>query len=149
VVASATTYAMLYRAGILSWMGMLPATARGLSIQRLSRLAVRWLSIVNSVVEGLPLAMVFLLFVGVIAGLSVGTWKLAVSGLSVAAKASIAVFVIWLPFLFGQLALCLFVVRKRNKNSRPQLWDLAPEDELFSYGSGRIGVPERMYTSRW
>jgi len=130
---------------------MLPATARGLSIQRLSRLAVRWLSIVNSVVEGLPRAMVFLLFVGVVAGLSVGTWKLAVSGLSVAAKASIAVFVIWLPFLFGQLTLYFFVRARIKKKYSTQLWELTPDDASISYGPGRNsrGVPGRMYTSQW
>ena len=126
VVASVTTYAMLYRAELLSWMRMLPSTARGLSIQCLNRLAVRWLSIVNSIAESLPVAIVLLLFFGIIAGISVGTWKLASSELSIAAKASIAVLVIWLPFLFGLLSGGAVYLRNRAK-PRSFQWQVPSE----------------------
>ena len=117
MVASATTYVMLYRAGILSWMSMLPATARSLSMERLSKLAVRWLKILDSIIDSLPLVIAPLLLFGLITGLSVGTWKLATSDLSIAAKASIAVAVIWLPFLVFLIGGAYFFLLRRRKSS--------------------------------
>lgn len=107
-------------------------------------MAVRWLSIINSIADGLPLALTLLWSLGVLAGLGVGTWKLVTSGaLSVGAKVAIAIFAIWLPFLIMPFTL-LFWRRRRAYGRGASYPDYYPdpwtEDRILQIGPGRASV---------
>ena len=101
IIATGVTYLALYHKELVAGSVQLPGLVRGLSIRRLSELAVQWLRISKAIIEGLPLALSAILVLGFFTGLIIGTWKLATSSLSVGAKVAIALFVIWLPLLSG------------------------------------------------
>ncbi|KAF3171161.1 hypothetical protein TWF225_010633 [Orbilia oligospora] len=98
LATSATTYALLYRVEILAGLGRVPHLVRNISIRRLSKLAVRWLGVLQSILSRMPILLILLAILSILAGFAVTTWKLAaIENISVSTKVSLAVVGLWVP----------------------------------------------------
>ncbi|KAK4116093.1 hypothetical protein N656DRAFT_223561 [Canariomyces notabilis] len=114
---SAVTYCALYRSELASNLYQLPSLFESVRKAGIHRFMSRWIRIIRYVMRPFTdemfgkmwLGLGWGVFLGVIAALCVGTWKLAVSDLSVGAKVSISIFAIWLPGVPLALYLMIFV----------------------------------------
>ena len=116
---------ILYWRELLSGSQQLPGLIMSLSVKRFSQLAVRWLRILKSAINGIPTVLSIIIGIGFIAAIAVATWKVAESSLSVGAKVAIAMFAIWFPIL--SIVLFFFArLRFRNYTRPPFRYDPGP-----------------------
>ncbi len=109
VAASGMTYLVLYWRELFRNARQVPGLVTGLSVRRLSQLAVWWLAVCRLMIQQTLMFTIMVLVLGIPLASSVATWKLAVSSLPIGAKVAIALCVIWgwVPFFLVYVFLAM------------------------------------------